>query len=240
VVQLDAAHVTTAAGEPLFDPLPHNHEILRATTPGGAVSQQIERYSVYTMGVRNPSGGVSHGILLWRVIVTYSPSTWVNVPKTLPSGAAWTDKFDDEFEPEFDRLAQTVQDEPERASAGDVKPVHYLEPPRKLSFASASSAVYACRFPQSVHHFIHPVCGLDRSLSETSPTRCIAPCGCGLRSTAAAQKRKSVTSWNAPGGRVKLGSLLADIGRRIKLTDEDFAVFEQVRDRTPAQPATFE
>jgi plasmid stability protein len=41
-------------------------------------------------------------------------------------------------------------------------------------------------------------------------------------------------------GRVKLGSLLADIGRRIKLTDEDFAVFEQVRDKTPAQPVSFE
>jgi plasmid stability protein len=43
-----------------------------------------------------------------------------------------------------------------------------------------------------------------------------------------------------PEGRVKLGSLLADIGRRIKLTDEDFAVLEQVRDKTPAQPVSFE
>ncbi|MGH3635843.1 FitA-like ribbon-helix-helix domain-containing protein [Mycobacterium sp.] len=38
-----------------------------------------------------------------------------------------------------------------------------------------------------------------------------------------------------PEGRIKLGSLLADIGRQTKLTDEDFAVFEQ-RDKTPAQP----
>ncbi|MBI4998885.1 MAG: Arc family DNA-binding protein [Rhodocyclales bacterium] len=43
-----------------------------------------------------------------------------------------------------------------------------------------------------------------------------------------------------PEGRVKLGSLLADLGRRARLTDEEFAVFEQVRDRTPAKPATFE
>ncbi len=42
-----------------------------------------------------------------------------------------------------------------------------------------------------------------------------------------------------PEGRVKLGSLLADIGRRAKLTDEDFAVFAQ-RDRTPAQPVSLE
>ncbi|EAR22418.1 FitA-like ribbon-helix-helix domain-containing protein [Nitrococcus mobilis] len=38
-----------------------------------------------------------------------------------------------------------------------------------------------------------------------------------------------------PEGRVKLGSLLADIGRRTKLTDEEFAVFEQVRDKSLAR-----
>jgi plasmid stability protein len=38
-----------------------------------------------------------------------------------------------------------------------------------------------------------------------------------------------------PEGRLKLGSLLAEIGRRAKLTDEDVAVFAQ-RDRTPAKP----
>ncbi|MDQ2696498.1 MAG: Arc family DNA-binding protein [Pseudomonadota bacterium] len=42
-----------------------------------------------------------------------------------------------------------------------------------------------------------------------------------------------------PEGRVKLGSLLADIGRRARLTDEDFAVFAQ-RDRAPAQPMSLE
>lgn len=43
-----------------------------------------------------------------------------------------------------------------------------------------------------------------------------------------------------PEGRVKLGSLLAEIGRKARLTDEDFAVFEQVRDKTPAEPVDFE
>lgn len=38
-----------------------------------------------------------------------------------------------------------------------------------------------------------------------------------------------------PEGRIKLGSLLAEIGRGAKLSDEDAAVFEQ-RDNTPAQP----
>lgn len=42
-----------------------------------------------------------------------------------------------------------------------------------------------------------------------------------------------------PEGRVKLGSLLAGIGQRAGLKDEDFAVFEQ-RDKTPAQPVSFE
>ncbi len=41
-------------------------------------------------------------------------------------------------------------------------------------------------------------------------------------------------------GRVKLGSLLADMGRRAKLSDEEFGVFEQVRDRTPSRPVRFE
>ena len=42
-----------------------------------------------------------------------------------------------------------------------------------------------------------------------------------------------------PEGRVKLGSLLAGIGRRAKLTDEDLAVFAQ-RDKTPTRPVDLE
>ncbi|KXB09731.1 plasmid stability protein stbC (plasmid) [Xylella fastidiosa] len=43
-----------------------------------------------------------------------------------------------------------------------------------------------------------------------------------------------------PPERVKLGSLLAEIGQKVKLTDEEFAIFESVRDRTPAGAASFE
>ncbi|MGG7055855.1 FitA-like ribbon-helix-helix domain-containing protein [Nitrosomonas sp. ANs5] len=43
-----------------------------------------------------------------------------------------------------------------------------------------------------------------------------------------------------PKGRKKLGSLLAEVGRRAKLTDEDLKTIEQVRDKTPAKPMTFE
>ncbi len=42
-----------------------------------------------------------------------------------------------------------------------------------------------------------------------------------------------------PAGRIQLGSLLADVGRRAGLADEDPAVFEQ-RDKTPAEPVRFE
>ncbi len=36
-----------------------------------------------------------------------------------------------------------------------------------------------------------------------------------------------------PEGWGKLGSLLADIGRQAELCNEGFAVFEQLRDKTP-------
>ena len=43
-----------------------------------------------------------------------------------------------------------------------------------------------------------------------------------------------------PQGRVKLGSLLAGIGHRAMLSDDEFAVFEQMREKTPTQPVSFE
>jgi plasmid stability protein len=43
-----------------------------------------------------------------------------------------------------------------------------------------------------------------------------------------------------PQGTMKLGSLLAEMGRQAALKDEEFAVFEQVRDRTPARSVSFE
>lgn len=55
-----------------------------------------------------------------------------------------------------------------------------------------------------------------------------------------AEVREILEAAVAPEGRVKLGSLLADIGRRAKLTDEEFEVFERVRDKTPAHPVNFE
>ena len=55
-----------------------------------------------------------------------------------------------------------------------------------------------------------------------------------------AEVREILESAISPAGSVKLGSLLADMGRQAKLTDQEFAVFEQVRDKTPARPVRFE
>jgi antitoxin FitA len=55
-----------------------------------------------------------------------------------------------------------------------------------------------------------------------------------------AEVREILESAVSPQGRVKLGSLLADVGRRAKLTDDEFAVFEQVRSKAPSRPPSFE
>jgi len=55
-----------------------------------------------------------------------------------------------------------------------------------------------------------------------------------------AEVREILESVVSPQGRVKLGSLLADVGRQARLSEEEFAVFEQVRDKAPSRPVSFE
>jgi plasmid stability protein len=43
-----------------------------------------------------------------------------------------------------------------------------------------------------------------------------------------------------PEGRIKLGSLLAAIGREAGLTNEDVEAIQRLRDQAPAAPMTFE
>ena len=43
-----------------------------------------------------------------------------------------------------------------------------------------------------------------------------------------------------PEGRVKLGSLLAEIGREAGLTEEEAESFNQLRDKTPGESVSFE
>ena len=43
-----------------------------------------------------------------------------------------------------------------------------------------------------------------------------------------------------PPERLRLGTALTELGRRVGLLEEDFAVFEEVRDKMPAEPVKFE
>lgn len=54
-----------------------------------------------------------------------------------------------------------------------------------------------------------------------------------------AEMRVILESAVRPQGRVKLGSMLAQIGREVQLTDEEFAVFESARGSATARAASF-
>jgi plasmid stability protein len=43
-----------------------------------------------------------------------------------------------------------------------------------------------------------------------------------------------------PEKRLRMGDALSSLGRRLKLTNEDFAVLDEARNKTPAQPMRFE
>ena len=55
-----------------------------------------------------------------------------------------------------------------------------------------------------------------------------------------AEVRGILESAVSPPGRMKLGSLLADIGRQAQLSDQELAVFEQLRSRAPARAVGFD
>jgi plasmid stability protein len=58
--------------------------------------------------------------------------------------------------------------------------------------------------------------------------------------SAEAEIREILANAVKPEGRLKLGSLLADIGRKINLSDDEFSIFAQSRDKTQAKPMDFE
>lgn len=55
-----------------------------------------------------------------------------------------------------------------------------------------------------------------------------------------AEVREILTRAVKPEARVRVGDALAALGRRIGLTNEDFEVFDRVKDKTPAEPVMFE
>jgi plasmid stability protein len=55
-----------------------------------------------------------------------------------------------------------------------------------------------------------------------------------------AEIRDILESTVRPPERIRLGSALAELGRRVGLTDDDIAALNQVRDKTAAEPVSFE
>ena len=55
-----------------------------------------------------------------------------------------------------------------------------------------------------------------------------------------AEVREILANVVKPEARVRVGDALAALGRKIGLTNEDFEVFDRVRDKTPAEPLGFE
>ena len=55
-----------------------------------------------------------------------------------------------------------------------------------------------------------------------------------------AEVREILAAAVKPEKRVRMGEALTAIGRKIGLSNEDFSVFESVRDKTPANPLTFD
>jgi antitoxin FitA len=55
-----------------------------------------------------------------------------------------------------------------------------------------------------------------------------------------AEVREILAAAVKPAVRVRLGDALAALGRDIGLTNDDWNIFDQVRDKVPAEPPRFE
>ena len=55
-----------------------------------------------------------------------------------------------------------------------------------------------------------------------------------------AEMRAMLEAAVKPQGRIRLGSLLTEIGRQAQLSDAEFALFERTPGRSPARAAGFE
>lgn len=58
--------------------------------------------------------------------------------------------------------------------------------------------------------------------------------------SAEAEIREILANVVKPDQRLRLGDALAELSKKVGLTHEDFVVFDQVRDTTPAEPMRFE
>jgi len=55
-----------------------------------------------------------------------------------------------------------------------------------------------------------------------------------------AEVREILATAVKPESRVRLSEALSALGRKVGLTNEDFEVFQQARDKKPAEPMRFE
>lgn len=78
-----------------------------------------------------------------------------------------------------------------------------------------------------------------RNLSDETHRALRARAAYNGRSTEA-EIRDTLEAAVRPSGRVKLGSLLAAIGRDTGMSNSDVEALQQQHDRTPAVPMTFE
>ena len=58
--------------------------------------------------------------------------------------------------------------------------------------------------------------------------------------SAEAEVRAILEEVTRPEKRLHMGDALAALGRKVGLTNEDFSIFDQVRDKTPAEPMRLE
>ena len=58
--------------------------------------------------------------------------------------------------------------------------------------------------------------------------------------SAEAEIREILEASVRPPGRLRLSTALSELGRRVGLTNEDFAVLDEMRDTVPAEPVNFE
>lgn len=55
-----------------------------------------------------------------------------------------------------------------------------------------------------------------------------------------AEIREILTTAVQPNDRVKVGDALADIGRQVGFSNDDFKIFDRISDKTLAKPLTFD
>ena len=78
-----------------------------------------------------------------------------------------------------------------------------------------------------------------RNLSDEAHRALKARAAKHNRSTEA-EMRAILEAAALPEGRLRLGTALAEIGRKYGITNEDVEALELVRDKRPAEPMTFE